>query len=781
MAQLRVLDESGTPIAGAELELPDLTLSTDVDGLVTVTLEDGAIAGVVRARSMLDEPVVIGGRSTDSIVDVRMWSNADGKRWTLHASGDVMFGRRYNAPVEGEPLIPRTTAEEGARGVVQHIAPIFGAASVRTINLETVVSDLPDSAAYPGKRFILNSWPDTLAGVEALEPSMVLLANNHAYDYMDIGVTETMRALNERGIVHTGAGDGKGPSDDPVILEAAGIRVGVVGWTTVDGSFVNDNYPEDEDKMPAGIASTERWQWETREWGFTGATLDVPVGPHRIGTAWRLFEDLEGDMSEEEAAAAWTSMIKVYPELQDWVARRGHGGAAPWLSKSSPEKIAALRQAADVVVVQLHAGFQFQPSPSDYVAKVAHDAIDAGADIVICHHPHVLQGTEWYKDKLIIFSLGNFVFDQDFFSTFSTAFIRTVWEGTRMLEARFVPVELVAYRPTPAADLPAERTLLHLWEMSIAEARAARVDGGIRVIGSSLPADALPGQLRLERNTAVIVRESPTPETVTRKVPAGELIPVDYLGLVDPRLGVEPTGTKDIEIGRDLLGWGDFEDPLADGVAFNAAQWAFGAEASYKRVVVADDAPSGHAYLAFSRSVKSEVSVLTRPVARTPLVPHRLYREVDEELVPADPEPNYEVRLKARFTGAGVPTVRLDLYMFDDSNPTEDPSSTVVGETELALDVPADGLWHDIAVEIGPELVTAKDGTRANMIMFYVGLAPVLGAESTLDVDKVELIEWRPANQMPDRYGVYDYVRNRGATEATLEFSGLPGALDAQQ
>ena len=97
--------------------------------------------------------------------------------------------------------------------------------------------------------------------------------------------------------------------------------------------------------------------------------------------------------------------------------------------------------------MQLHAGFQFEESPSTNVEANVEAAIDAGADLVICHHPHIVQGLAYVKGKLVAYSMGNFVFDQDFLSTYSSAVLRTVWEGSTMLEARLLPVEINNYKP----------------------------------------------------------------------------------------------------------------------------------------------------------------------------------------------------------------------------------------------------------------------------------------------------------------------------------------------
>jgi poly-gamma-glutamate synthesis protein (capsule biosynthesis protein) len=75
--------------------------------------------------------------------------------------------------------------------------------------------------------------------------------------------------------------------------------------------------------------------------------------------------------------------------------------------------VEAAAREADLVVVSLHAGTEYQEEPSALQRELAHAAVDAGADLVLGHHPHVLQGIERYKGALIAYSLGNFVFDFD--------------------------------------------------------------------------------------------------------------------------------------------------------------------------------------------------------------------------------------------------------------------------------------------------------------------------------------------------------------------------------
>lgn len=79
--------------------------------------------------------------------------------------------------------------------------------------------------------------------------------------------------------------------------------------------------------------------------------------------------------------------------------------------KQVKENIAALKEAgADLIIVNFHWGIEKDYVPNEVQKMLAHLAVDEGADLVIGHHPHVLQGVEKYKDKYIAYSLGNFCF-----------------------------------------------------------------------------------------------------------------------------------------------------------------------------------------------------------------------------------------------------------------------------------------------------------------------------------------------------------------------------------
>lgn len=76
------------------------------------------------------------------------------------------------------------------------------------------------------------------------------------------------------------------------------------------------------------------------------------------------------------------------------------------------EGIALAKKNADIVIVSMHSGTEYTPDPYINQIKFAHSAINYGANIVIGHHPHVVEAIEIYKGRPILYSLGNFIFDQ---------------------------------------------------------------------------------------------------------------------------------------------------------------------------------------------------------------------------------------------------------------------------------------------------------------------------------------------------------------------------------
>ena len=131
------------------------------------------------------------------------------------------------------------------------------------------------------------------------------------------------------------------------------------------------------------------------------------------------------------------------------VAETGKGGAAFGDEEVIASDVARVPDGV-VSVVQLHAGLEYAATPSLSEKTVFHRAVEAGADIVIGHHPHVLQGFEIVDDRLIAYSLGNFLFDQYIYSTQLSALLFVFMDGESLHRAEVVPMHVNGYVPTPA-------------------------------------------------------------------------------------------------------------------------------------------------------------------------------------------------------------------------------------------------------------------------------------------------------------------------------------------
>jgi poly-gamma-glutamate synthesis protein (capsule biosynthesis protein) len=124
-------------------------------------------------------------------------------------------------------------------------------------------------------------------------------------------------------------------------------------------------------------------------------------------------------------------------------------GAGPTWSGTCPldtqlvlEDIAAARSAgADLIIPYFHWSEEYVAVPSVAMRRMARQAIDNGAAMVIGSHPHWVQGVEWYKGKPILYSLGNFVFDQEWsIETKQGMFTEIVVRNKQVARVRLVPV-----------------------------------------------------------------------------------------------------------------------------------------------------------------------------------------------------------------------------------------------------------------------------------------------------------------------------------------------------
>ena len=135
------------------------------------------------------------------------------------------------------------------------------------------------------------------------------------------------------------------------------------------------------------------------------------------------------------------------------VAEKSKGGSALGTQENIVNTVERESQSGRTTVVQYHGSLEYSDEPTGMTESRLKSAIDQGADLVIAHHPHVTQGFEIYKNKLIAYSMGNFIFDQ-YFHASPHSYVLYVWmDGEKFYRAEVVPIYLKGYAPVPATGI----------------------------------------------------------------------------------------------------------------------------------------------------------------------------------------------------------------------------------------------------------------------------------------------------------------------------------------
>ena len=172
------------------------------------------------------------------------------------------------------------------------------------------------------------------------------------------------------------------------------------------------------------------------------------------------------------------------------------GEGDPGTVRGKPEffvpDIKAAKKRADIVIVTFHWSGELVTEPREYQELFGRMAIDAGADLVFGHHPHILQGIEVYKGKLIAYSLGNFAFASFSKKVQTSAILRVAFQDKGIVRAEIIPLNVfnreVLFQPTvlkaeaAEAVLNAVRLLSKKWQTKI----ITEGDLGVIQLNSSL-------------------------------------------------------------------------------------------------------------------------------------------------------------------------------------------------------------------------------------------------------------------------------------------------------
>lgn len=239
-----------------------------------------------------------------------------------------------------------------------HVKQLFQNGDLTFGQLECVLSETGPLSSCT--RMGCSSRPEVAKVLKEMGFDVISFASNHALDYGRDAFQETLRHLREAGLYVTGAGENEQKAREYPIIDVGGTKVAFLGYCSI---------------LPQGF-----WAEEARPGcnPARGITAYVPVEHDQPETPCRMYS---------------------FPHPDD-------------LEKML-EDIRNAKKIADLVVVSMHWGIHFKEGVlAGYQKYYAHFAIDAGADIVLGHHAHILKPIEIYKGKVIFYSLGNFAMEE---------------------------------------------------------------------------------------------------------------------------------------------------------------------------------------------------------------------------------------------------------------------------------------------------------------------------------------------------------------------------------
>jgi poly-gamma-glutamate synthesis protein (capsule biosynthesis protein) len=296
-------------------------------------------------------------------------------------------------------------------------------ADLAFINLETTVRNRDEGAPGWTQGTPMTTPPVLLDDLKWMGFGLLSNANNHATDYGTGGLSATLEHLREAALPCAGAGANLAQARAPAYADTPAGRVGLVAATSFFRPWnrASDQRPDSPGRPginPLGFA--------------TSYTVDADTFAARARASARL------GLSQERARhrAQFFSAKEAPSDDADKLTllggqfTKGDGfGVVTKVSREDAEanlrQIKEVRRQADWVIFSFHshefgAGGRHtartdvgMEEMADFYIDFAHAAIDAGADVVAGHGPHLTLGVEVYRGRPILYSLGNFIFQND--------------------------------------------------------------------------------------------------------------------------------------------------------------------------------------------------------------------------------------------------------------------------------------------------------------------------------------------------------------------------------
>lgn len=302
-------------------------------------------------------------------------------QFTMALTGDWMPSRRLSVYTEPPYLA---------------LIDLLRSADVAMGNMETLLHDYETFPMHLSGGIYVRSDPRITKDLAWTGLDMVARANNHAGDYGVEGMRLTSHYLDAAGIVHAGVGKSLREAREARFLDTAKGRIALVSVASTYPDHSRAGRSRGDIPARPGLSPLRYSGW----FGVTEAQLDALTKTlNAIG--------VQVSPQNGELGLGYRFVVSDEP---------GFHSAANELDLSEVAQVVGSAHAlADYTVISVHSHeTEGDPHlPPTFLVQFAHRMIDAGADAIFAHGPHILRGIEIYKGKAIFYSLANFIFQPD--------------------------------------------------------------------------------------------------------------------------------------------------------------------------------------------------------------------------------------------------------------------------------------------------------------------------------------------------------------------------------
>ncbi len=309
----------------------------------------------------------------------------------------------------GDAFVTKRLPEGGYEGF-DRLQACIRKHDVRFLNLESTFHNYEGYPAVQSGGTWARSDPRTLDDIKEYGFNIFTTANNHSGDYGEGGVLATIRHLQERDMIFSGTGKDLGEASKPCYLETRNARVALISCAS---SFTEASRAGEQTRNMVGRPGLNPQR----------IVKTYHLDPEHFAMAEAVAKASGVNAAEEKSVRNGYSVApkegtlsigptKFVRDTRNWVESRPQEQD---MMRMEAEIREAKRQ-ADVVLVSIHNHYLDGAENTEvpkFLEEFSHRCIDAGASVVIGHGPHELQGIELYNGGLILYSIGNFIFQTE--------------------------------------------------------------------------------------------------------------------------------------------------------------------------------------------------------------------------------------------------------------------------------------------------------------------------------------------------------------------------------